>query len=147
MLSDIETTPNDLINWGRKRIAAIFLMTFSNEFPWIKTYKSRLKFHWILFPRFQYNGTRFRPMRRDGNCVSPYSRNIGHVEKQLNNIPALVTIMAWRRPRIVRLPTPMCVIRPQWVNRVNSISSTGCLGHWTAPSAGPHKVLTMGRVT
>ena len=39
------------------------------------------------------------------------------------NIPALVQIMAWRRlgdkplsePMIVRLPTHICVIRPQWV--------------------------------
>ena len=42
----------------------------------------------------------------------------------INNIPALVQIMAWRRPgdkplsetRMVRLPTNICVTRPQWVN-------------------------------
>ena len=42
----------------------------------------------------------------------------------VNNIPALVQIMAWRRPgdkplngpMMVRLPTHMCVTRPQWVN-------------------------------
>ena len=42
----------------------------------------------------------------------------------INNIPALVQIMAWRRPgdkplseaMMVRLPTHICVIRPQWVN-------------------------------
>ena len=41
-----------------------------------------------------------------------------------NNIPALVQIMAWRRaggkplsePMVVRLPTHICVTRPQWVN-------------------------------
>ena len=40
-----------------------------------------------------------------------------------NNIPALVEIMAWRRPgdkplserMMVRLPTHICVTRPQWV--------------------------------
>ena len=44
----------------------------------------------------------------------------GHI----NQIPALVQIMAWRRPgdkplsepMMVSLPTYICVIRPQWVN-------------------------------
>ena len=42
----------------------------------------------------------------------------------INNIPALVQIMAWCRqgdkplsgPMMVRLPTHICVTRPQWVN-------------------------------
>ena len=42
----------------------------------------------------------------------------------INNIPALVQIMAWRRwgdkplsePMMVSLPTHKCVTRPQWVN-------------------------------
>ena len=42
---------------------------------------------------------------------------------QINKIPALVQIMAWRRPgdeplsgpMMVRLPTHICVTRPQWV--------------------------------
>ena len=42
----------------------------------------------------------------------------------IDNIPALVQIMAWRRlgdkslsePMMVRLPTHICVTRPQWVN-------------------------------
>ena len=42
----------------------------------------------------------------------------------INNIPALVQIMAWRRPgdkpltepmMVVRLPTHICVTQPQWV--------------------------------
>ena len=45
---------------------------------------------------------------------------------RINNIPALVQIMAWRRPgdkplsepMMVRLPTHICVTRPQWVNSV-----------------------------
>ena len=48
----------------------------------------------------------------------------------INNIPALVQIMAWGRPgdkplsepMMVRLPTHICVTRPQWVN--NGIYST-----------------------
>ena len=42
----------------------------------------------------------------------------------ISNIPVLVQIMAWRRPgdkplsetMMVRLPTHICVTRPQWVN-------------------------------
>ena len=42
----------------------------------------------------------------------------------ISNIPALVQIMAWRRPgdmplsepMVVSLPTHICVTRPQWVN-------------------------------
>ena len=42
----------------------------------------------------------------------------------INNIPTLVQIMAWRRPgdkplsgpMMFRLPTHICVTRPQWVN-------------------------------
>ena len=44
----------------------------------------------------------------------------------VNNIPALVQIMAWRRPSdkplseamLVSLLTPICVTRPQWVKSV-----------------------------
>ena len=46
---------------------------------------------------------------------------------QINNIPALVQIMAWRRPgdkplsepMVVRLATHICVTRPQWVKEEN----------------------------
>ena len=40
---------------------------------------------------------------------------------RINKIPALVQIMAWRRPEpmVVSLPTHICVIRPQWVNNAN----------------------------
>ena len=44
---------------------------------------------------------------------------------RINNIPALVQIMAWRRPgdkplsepMMVSLLTHICITRPQWVNR------------------------------
>ena len=46
----------------------------------------------------------------------------------INNIPALVQIMAWRRPgdkplsepMLVFVPTHKCVTRPQWVNPIDS---------------------------
>ena len=34
-------------------MAAIFQTTFSNAFSWMKMYEFRLKFHWILFLRFE----------------------------------------------------------------------------------------------
>ena len=74
-------------------MADIFQTTFSNAFSWMNMYEFLFKFHWF-------------------------------VSKQpINNIPALVQIMAWRRsgdkplsePIMVRLQTHICVTRLQWV--------------------------------
>ena len=51
---------------GRDKIAAIFQATFSNVFSWMKMYELRLKIHWSF-------------VHKD----------------PINNIPALVQIMAW----------------------------------------------------
>ena len=83
-----------LTHWGRNKMAAIFHTTVSNGFSWMKMYEFRLTFHWSLF-----------------------------LGVQINNIPTLVHVMAWRRPgdmplsepMMVRLPTHICVTRPQWV--------------------------------
>ena len=57
----------------------------------------------------------------------------------INNIPALVQIMAWRRPgdkplsepTMTRLPTHICVIRPQWVNDViGTVMTAKPCGHY-----------------
>ena len=42
-----------LTHWGREKMAAILQTTFSNEFPGMKMYEYRLKFHWSLFLRVQ----------------------------------------------------------------------------------------------
>ena len=50
----------------------------------------------------------------------------------INNIPALIQIMAWHRPgdkplfepMMVKLPTYICVTRPQWVKNIHK--STAC---------------------
>ena len=50
----------------------------------------------------------------------------------INNIPTLVQVMAWRRPgdkplsepMMFRLPTHICVTRPQWVNPGNLMGLT-----------------------
>ena len=51
----------------------------------------------------------------------------------INNIPALVQIMAWRRPgdkplseaMMVNLPTRICVSLPQWVKSAHDMSFDG----------------------
>ena len=83
-----------LANWGRDKMAAFSQTTLSNAFSWMK----QLEFIKI---------------------------SLKFVPKGLvNNTPALVLIMTWRRPgdkplsepMIVSLPTHICVTRPQWVN-------------------------------
>ena len=84
-----------LTHWGRDKMAAIFQTTFSNGFFLMKMYEFRLTFHCSLF-----------------------------LGVQLTIFPTLVQVMAWRRPgdkllsepMMVRLPTHICVTRPQWVN-------------------------------
>ena len=59
------------------------------------------------------------------NLCIPIKISLKFVPKgPINNIPALVQIMAWRRPgdkplsepMMISLPTHICVTRPQWVN-------------------------------
>ena len=42
-----------LTHWGRGKMAANFLTTFSNAFSWMRIYELRLIFHWALFLRVQ----------------------------------------------------------------------------------------------
>ena len=86
---------SDLTYSGWNKMAAIFQMTFSNAFSWLKMYK--------FSPKFVPKGP-------------------------INNIPALVPIMAWCQPGDKPLSEPMmvsllrhiCVTRPQWVKQVNN---------------------------
>ena len=56
---------------------------------------------------------------------------------RINNIPALVQIMAWRRPgdkslsepMMVRLPTHICVPRSQWVKQLRHLCPLDDLTH------------------
>ena len=85
-----------LMHWDQDKMADIF-QTFSNAFSWMKIFQLWLKFHWSLFL---------------SKCP-------------INNIPALVQIMAWCRPGNKPLSEPMmasllmhiCITRPQWVNK------------------------------
>ena len=58
----------------------------------------------------------------------------------INNIPAMVQIMAWRRPgdkplsepMVVSLPTHICVARPQWVKPQNRLVEDDPCNHITS---------------
>ena len=92
---------------------------------------------WVMSPYNYFNSLRPRPNRRHFTddifkCIFKNENEwISHrislkfVPKvRVNNIPALVQIMAWRRPgdkplseaMLVSLLTHICVTRPQWVN-------------------------------
>ena len=84
-----------LTHWGRNKMDAISQTTFWSAFSWMKIFE---------FP----------------NNIS-----LKFVPKgPINNNPALVQVMACRRPgdkplsepMMFRLPTHICVTRPQWVN-------------------------------
>ena len=100
-------------------------MTISN----VNTYTNRQLSHFnILRPR--QNGRHFaddtfKYIFLNENVWNPIKISLKFVPKgPINNIPALVQIMAWRRPgdkplsepMVVSLPTHICVARPQWVN-------------------------------
>ena len=64
----------------------------------------------------------------------------------INNIPALVQIMAWRRQgdkplsetMMVRLPTHICVTLPQWVNQWQpSLLMHICITPWCVNTSPP----------
>ena len=69
-----------LKHWGRDKMAAIFRTTFSDAFSLMKMYEFCLRLHWIFF------------------------------KGPINNIPALVQIMAWRRPG--NTPFPRYIMNP-----------------------------------
>ena len=82
-----------LTHWGRIKMDTISQTTFSSAFSWM-------------------------------NVLIAINISLKIVPKvSINNIRALVQIMAWRspgdkplsEPMMVRLPTHICVTRPQWV--------------------------------
>ena len=87
-----------LIHWGRDEIDAISKTTFLNAFS-----------------------------GRNENVWTSLKISLKLVPKvQINNIPALVQVMAWRRPgdkplsepMMVNLLTQICASWPQWVNGI-----------------------------
>ena len=95
-----------LTHWGRDKMAAISQTTLSIAFFVNENVRILIIFSLKFVPR-----------------------------GSINNTPALVQIMAWRRwgdkplsePMMVRLPTHICVTRPQWVNILHI---QHILSHW-----------------
>ena len=88
------TNQQPLTHWSQDKMAANFQTAFSHAFTWMKMYEFPLRFHKKFVPK-----------------------------GVINNIPALVHIMAWHGPGDKPLSEPMmvtlrmhiCVNRPQWV--------------------------------
>ena len=114
------TTPHSpLTHWGRDKMVAISGTTSFNAFSWMTVYEFRLRFHWSL--------------------IAP--------KCPINNIPALVQIMAWRRigekplsePRPVdfniwqgtSLLTHICVTRSQWGNLISAYVAAEGAKYWS----------------
>ena len=92
--------------------------------------------HWSLGNfntlRRRHNGRHFaddifKCIFLNENVWIPIKISLKFVPKgSINNIPALVQIMAWRRPgdkplsepMMFSLPTHICITRPQWVNEI-----------------------------
>ena len=84
---------------------------------------------WVNTLRPRQNGRRFaddifKCIFLNENVWIPIKISLKFVPRgPINYIPALVQIMAWRRPgdkplseqMMIRLPTHICVTRPQWV--------------------------------
>ena len=130
---------SSLIGWAQtwnypwKRSLSSTRKAFNYTLVWKKVY-----FHFLLkFSTTRVNSSRPRQNRRhfaddvfkcnffNENVWIPIQISLKFVPKgPMNNIPALVQIMGWRRPgdkplsepMIARLPTLICVNRPQWVN-------------------------------
>ena len=95
----------------------------------------------------------FKCIFLDENVWIPIKISLKFVPKgPINDIPALVQIMAWRRPgdkplsepRLVSLPTHICVTRPQWVNCDLIVGNTLRVDlyteflNWKFPSSKPY---------
>ena len=91
-------------------------------------------FSWLAEPKLKHieaetNGRHFaddifKCIFLNENVWIPIKISLKFVPKgPINNIPAMVQIMAWRRPgdkplfepMVVNLPTHICVTRPQWL--------------------------------
>ena len=86
----LEYAVDGLTHWGWDKMAAISQTTFSNAFSWRKNVRISFKISLKFVPK-----------------------------GPINNIPALVQIIAWWQPlsesMVVRSLTHVCVTQPQWV--------------------------------
>ena len=91
---------------------------------WVNTLRPRQNGHHFADDTFKY-------IFLNANVMISAKISLKYVPKgPINNIPALVQIMAWRRSgnkalsetMMVRLPTHICITRPQWVNELHQMN-------------------------
>ena len=127
--------------WNGNQNTTIFINMFGNvckmEDIWFWCWWLKWNFfadiaHCVNTLRPRQNGRHFaedifKYIFLNENVWVPIKISLKVVPKgRINNIPALVQIMAWRRPgdkplsepMMVSLPTHICVTRPQWVKDV-----------------------------
>ena len=122
------------------RCSVYWMRRFALYFtPAIPTSHVGLQYSLLNSLRSRQNGPHFandifKCIFLNKNVWIPIKISLKFVPKgPINNIPALVQIMDWRRPgnrplsepMLVSLLTHNCVTRPQWVNRY---STFGCVG-------------------
>ena len=100
-----------------------------SSYSWLTQYLILYRSHHVNTLRPRQNGRHFADaifkwIFLNKNVWIPIKISLKLVPQgPINNIPALVQIMAWRRPggkplsgpMMVRLPTHICITRPQWV--------------------------------
>ena len=133
--------------WGRMALTWDQFHRQFSRFQFVK-WVSKIHFQnstsprgeWVNILRPRQNGRRFaddifKCIFLNENVWMPIKISMTFVPKgPINNIPALVQIMAWRRPgdkplsepMIVSLPTHICITRPRWVNALWP-QHNGCL--------------------
>ena len=108
-----------LTHWGRDKMDAISQTTFSSAFSWMKMFEISVKISLKFVPK-----------------------------GAINNIPALVQIMAWSRsgdkplfePMMVGLLTQIYVTRPQWVKYLSMYGQDVLCGIFKGTYGTPHKI-------
>ena len=127
--------------------------------------KHQQAWHWTLKPEYSVSSIRrvntlrprksgrhfaddiFKCISFNGNGWIVIKISVKFITKgpiTCNNIPALIQIMAWRRAgdkplsesMVVRLPTHICVIPPQWVKRAIRTYAGQC--HYNAVNFLPN---------
>ena len=79
--------------WGLDQMAAIFWMTYSKAFSWMKMYEFHLKYHWNLFLRFELT--------------------IFIIGSDNGLVPTRKEAIIWTN--VLSLVTHICVTQPQWL--------------------------------
>ena len=108
---------NELSWWLMQQAITAWCNMESLGPQWLNTLRPRENWHHFADDIFKYSFL-------NENVWNPITISLQFVPKvPINNIPALVQLMTWRRPNdkplsepmVVSLPTHICITRPQWV--------------------------------